>query len=59
MKRIIQIGNRTITEAEIIGLIAKYQMLPLLWRELIIDQAIAPIELSDLDKVKVLVVLNK
>ncbi len=54
MKKIIQIGNCTITEAEIIGLIAKYQMLPLLWRELIIDQAIAPIELSDLDKVKAL-----
>lgn len=54
MKKTIQIANRTITEAEIIDLIATYQMLPLLWRELIIDQAIAAIELSELDKVKAL-----
>ncbi len=51
MKKVIQIGNRTITEVEILTLLEGYQMLPLLWRELIIDQAIAPIELTDSEKV--------
>lgn len=51
MKKVIQIGNRTITEAEILTLLAGFQMLPLLWRELIIDRAIAPIELTDSEKV--------
>ncbi len=54
MKKVIQVGNRIITEAEIPTLLARYQMLPLLWRELLVDQAIAPIELSDLDKVNAL-----
>ncbi len=54
MKKVIQIGNRIITEAEIITLLARYQILPLLWRELVVDQAIASIELSDLDQVNAL-----
>ena len=44
MSKTLQIGNRTITGEEIIPLLAGYQMLPQLLRELIIDQAIAPIK---------------
>ena len=44
MSQILQIGNRKITAEEIIPLLAKYQMLPQLLRELFIDQAIATIE---------------
>ncbi|MDF2388306.1 peptidylprolyl isomerase [Nostoc ellipsosporum NOK] len=40
----LQIGNRTIKASELIPLLASYQMLPQLLRELIIDEAIAPIE---------------
>ncbi|MBW4429208.1 MAG: peptidylprolyl isomerase [Nostoc desertorum CM1-VF14] len=40
MTEAIQIGNRTITASELISLLASYQMLPQLQRELIIDQAI-------------------
>jgi parvulin-like peptidyl-prolyl isomerase len=46
MTEVIQIGNRTIEASELIPLIASYQMLPQLLRELIIDEAIAPIECS-------------
>ncbi|WGV27643.1 peptidylprolyl isomerase [Halotia branconii] len=44
MTEVIQIGNRTIEARELIPLLASYQMLPQLLRELIIDEAIAPIE---------------
>jgi len=40
MSEAIQIGNRTITASELISLLASYQMLPHLRRELIIDEAI-------------------
>lgn len=50
MTQVIQIGNRTITAEEIIPLLASYQMLPQLWREMIIDQAIAPIECTPEEK---------
>ena len=40
----LQAGNRTITETEIIPLLATYQMLPQLLRESIIDQAIEAID---------------
>ncbi len=40
----IKIGNRTIQATELIPLLASYQMLPQLLRELIIDEAIATIE---------------
>ncbi len=46
MTEVIQIGNRTIEASELIPLLASYQMLPQLLRELIIDEAIAPIECS-------------
>jgi parvulin-like peptidyl-prolyl isomerase len=44
MTELLQIGNYTIPASEIIPLMASYQMLPQLLRELIIDQAIEPIE---------------
>jgi parvulin-like peptidyl-prolyl isomerase len=40
MTEAIQIGNRTIAASELISLLANYQMLPQLQRELIIDEAI-------------------
>jgi parvulin-like peptidyl-prolyl isomerase len=47
MAQVLQIGNRTISPQEIISLLASYQMLPQLWREIIIDSAIASIELTE------------
>lgn len=44
MTEVLKIGNRTITADELIPLLAGYQMLPQLRRELIIDEAIASIE---------------
>lgn len=44
MSEILKIGNRTITAEELIPLLASYQMLPQLRRELIIDAAIASID---------------
>jgi parvulin-like peptidyl-prolyl isomerase len=46
MTQVVQIGNRTISPTEIIPLLAGYQMLPQLGRELVIDYAIAEIELK-------------
>ncbi|MBD6617096.1 peptidylprolyl isomerase [Komarekiella sp. 'clone 1'] len=46
MTETIQIGNRTITASELIPLLANYQMLPQLRRELIIDEAIEQISRS-------------
>jgi parvulin-like peptidyl-prolyl isomerase len=43
MTTVLQIGNRTITPEEVIPLLTSYQMLPQLFRESIIDEAIAPI----------------
>lgn len=42
MTAVLQVGNSTIAEAEIIPLLASYQMLPQLLRESIIDSAISP-----------------
>lgn len=50
MTQVIQFGNRTITPAEIIPLLTGYQILPRLWRELVIDQAIATVEYSSEEK---------
>ena len=44
MTAVLQVGNQTIAAEEIIPLLAGYQLLPKLLRELIIDQAIAPIK---------------
>lgn len=43
MSAVLQANNQTITETEIIPLLRSYQMLPQLWRERIIDQAIEQI----------------
>lgn len=47
MTQVLQIGNHTLTSAELIPLLAGYQMLPQLWRFIIIDLAIAKIELTN------------
>jgi parvulin-like peptidyl-prolyl isomerase len=47
---VLQVGDRTITAEEIIPLLAGYQMLPSLLRELIIDQAIASLECTPEEK---------
>ncbi|MBW4614807.1 MAG: peptidylprolyl isomerase [Desmonostoc vinosum HA7617-LM4] len=44
MTEAIYIGNRTIAASEVVPLLASYQMLPQLQRELIIDEAIALVE---------------
>ncbi|WP_066381436.1 peptidylprolyl isomerase, partial [Anabaena sp. CA = ATCC 33047] len=44
MTEVLQIGNRTIPASELLPLLANYQLLPQLIREIIIDEAIAPIE---------------
>ncbi|MBD2504278.1 peptidylprolyl isomerase [Anabaena azotica] len=44
MTDVLQIGNRTIKASEILPLLANYQLLPQLLRELIIDEAIAAID---------------
>ncbi|MBD2360260.1 MULTISPECIES: peptidylprolyl isomerase [unclassified Anabaena] len=44
MTEVLQIGNRQIQASEIIPLLANYQLLPQLLRELIIDEAIVEIE---------------
>jgi parvulin-like peptidyl-prolyl isomerase len=43
MTTVLQIGNRPLTAEEIIPLLASYKIIPQLLREIIIDQAIAPI----------------
>ncbi|MEG4089853.1 peptidylprolyl isomerase [Microcoleus sp. Pol12B4] len=43
---LLQIRNRTISGEEIVPRLASYQMLPQLYRESIIDEAIAPIDCS-------------
>lgn len=50
MTKVLQVGNRIITAKEIIPLLAGYQMLPQLLREILIDQAIAPIECTPEEK---------
>ncbi len=42
MDAVLRVGDRVITAQEIIPLLAGYQLLPSLLREIIIDQAIAP-----------------
>lgn len=44
MTKAIQVGNYTIATSEVVPLLAKYQMLPQLLRELILDNAIASID---------------
>lgn len=46
MTKVFLVGNEAIAQADIMSLLAGYQMLPLLWREMIVDFAIAEIELT-------------
>jgi len=46
MSLILQLGDRTIAPAELILMLANYQMLPQLRRELLVDKAIASLQLS-------------
>lgn len=46
MTTVLQLGNRSVTTEEIIPLLARYQMLPQLLRESIVDQAIASFSCS-------------
>ncbi|MEA5517088.1 peptidylprolyl isomerase [Nodularia sp. UHCC 0506] len=50
MRTVLQIGNQTIADEQIICLLTRYQMLPHLLREIIIDQVIAPIDLTPEEK---------
>ena len=50
MTEILQIGSLQIAATEIIPLLAGYQMLPQLLREIIIDQAIAPFACTEVEK---------
>lgn len=52
MSETLQVGNRIITAEEIVPLLAGYQMLPQLVRELIIDRAIAPIKCTPEEEAK-------
>jgi parvulin-like peptidyl-prolyl isomerase len=53
MKTVLQVGKQRIQEDELYDLLAQYQYLPRLARELIIDQAIADIECTPEEKVAV------
>ncbi len=46
MTPILQIGDRTVTATELLPLLIRYQLLPQLLRELLIDQAVENIECS-------------
>ncbi|HEY9634090.1 MAG TPA: peptidylprolyl isomerase [Coleofasciculaceae cyanobacterium] len=54
MDAVLRIGDRVITPEEIIPLLAGYQLLLPLIREIIIDQAIAPISCTPEEKAKAL-----
>lgn len=47
MMSLLQVDDRTITATELLNLLVGYRMLPQLERELMIDQAIASIELTE------------
>lgn len=50
MTAVLQISNQTITAEEVIPLLADYKILPHLLREIVIDQAIAPIRCTPEEK---------
>jgi parvulin-like peptidyl-prolyl isomerase len=53
MKTVLQVGKQAIQEDELYNLLAQYQYLPRLARELIIDQAIADIQCTPEEKAAV------
>ncbi|AFY92007.1 peptidylprolyl isomerase [Chamaesiphon minutus] len=54
MTEFLQIGNISVSQAELLPLLRRYQLLPRLVRELAIDRAIADIECSDGDRIAAL-----
>jgi parvulin-like peptidyl-prolyl isomerase len=48
------IGNFQVSQAELVPLLKKYQLLPKILRELAIDRAIAPISCSDVERINAL-----
>ncbi len=54
MKAALQVGDREITAEEILPLLTNYQLLTPLLREIIIDQAIAPISCTSEEKAQAL-----
>jgi parvulin-like peptidyl-prolyl isomerase len=52
MTELAQIGNFQVPTGELVALLVKYQMLPGLLRELVIDRAIADTECSEAERVK-------
>lgn len=54
MNAVLKVGDRLIAAEEIVSLLAGYQLLPSLLRELIIDQAIADFNCTPEEKVSVL-----
>lgn len=50
MSPVLQVGDQRLNAAEVLPLLAEYQMLPLLVKEMVIDQAIAQIECTSQDK---------
>ena len=51
MTEFVQIGNFQISQAELLPLLGKYQLLPAILRELTIDRAIGAFECNDAEKV--------
>ncbi|HAA30179.1 MAG TPA: group 1 glycosyl transferase, partial [Cyanobacteria bacterium UBA8553] len=49
---ILQVGNRTISDQELIPLLSQYQLLPKLEQELLIDDAIAPFSCTQEEQTK-------
>lgn len=49
---VLQVGQETIVASEIIARLTRYQMLPQFLSEIVIDQAIAPIECTPQEKAK-------
>ncbi|PSB57730.1 peptidylprolyl isomerase [Chamaesiphon polymorphus] len=54
MTEFVQIGNISVSQAELLPLLKRYQLLPRLVRELTIDRAIADIECSDDERIAAL-----
>ncbi|MEA5616434.1 peptidylprolyl isomerase [Cronbergia sp. UHCC 0137] len=44
MNPVLQLGDRTLSSGEVLQLLAEHRLMPLLIKEIVIDQAIAPIE---------------
>jgi parvulin-like peptidyl-prolyl isomerase len=54
MTEFVQIGNFQVPQAELVNLLSRYQILPVIVRELVIDRAIATIECTDDEEISAL-----